>query len=199
MPAAPTQDRARETYDRIVLATLDLIGKIGPADVDHRKIADAANVSLARTTYYFASRDDMLRAAYDRLLEMDRAWFATARRELNPHLTARADLLAAAMNLASLDFARRRGQAMACLAVALEARRDETAARVYIGLLGHRREYFTRLFERAGFDRSVERAALLLSCYLGFLLRMAGVSSRAPAKTTVQEAMTRYLDVAFRL
>lgn len=199
MPAAPNQDRSKETYDRIVSATLDLIGRIGPAEVDHRKIAEAAGVSLARTTYYFASRQDMLHAAYERLLDMDQAWFATARRELKPQANAREDVLAQVMNLASVDFGRRRGQAMACLAVALEARRDETAAQVYAGLLRHRREYFARLFERAGLDRPAERAALLLSCYLGFLLRAAGTGSRAPAKARMQEAMARYLDVAFRL
>ena len=42
-------------------AALTLIGRGGPAALTHRALASEAGVPLAATTYYFTSKDELLR------------------------------------------------------------------------------------------------------------------------------------------
>lgn len=62
------QRRSAERHDAIIQATLDLIEQGGYEAVSLRNIARAANVPLAATTYYFTSRDDIVRSAMDALI-----------------------------------------------------------------------------------------------------------------------------------
>jgi len=61
-PARETGRRERGLRRRraILEATLGIIGEQGTAAVTHRVVAEAAGVPLAATTYYFASKDDLL-------------------------------------------------------------------------------------------------------------------------------------------
>lgn len=49
--------------ERILVATIDLIEKIGPRKVTTRAIAAAAEVNIAAINYYFASKDGLIEAA----------------------------------------------------------------------------------------------------------------------------------------
>lgn len=53
-------ERRRE---EILRATLRLIGRRGPDSVTHRAVAEEAGVPLAATTYYFASKEQLLEQA----------------------------------------------------------------------------------------------------------------------------------------
>lgn len=53
-------ERRRE---EILRATLRLVGVRGPDAVTHRAVAEEAGVPLSATTYYFASKDDLLEQA----------------------------------------------------------------------------------------------------------------------------------------
>lgn len=55
------QDRAEARRERILRATLEVIGEAGIAAVTHRAVAERADVPLGSMTYYFASKDDLLR------------------------------------------------------------------------------------------------------------------------------------------
>ncbi len=55
------QDRAEARRERILRATLEVIGEAGIAAVTHRAVAERAGVPLGSMTYYFASKDDLLR------------------------------------------------------------------------------------------------------------------------------------------
>jgi DNA-binding transcriptional regulator YbjK len=52
--------RGKERHERLLEATIELIGREGVDAVTHRRVADLAKVPLGSTTYYFASRDQML-------------------------------------------------------------------------------------------------------------------------------------------
>jgi len=52
--------RGKERQERLLEATIELIGREGVDAVTHRRVADLAKVPLGSTTYYFASRDQML-------------------------------------------------------------------------------------------------------------------------------------------
>lgn len=62
------QARAQAKVDALVQACAELILEEGPTTVTHRAVAERAQVSLASTTYYFTSLDQMIRAAGRRLV-----------------------------------------------------------------------------------------------------------------------------------
>ena len=63
---APIRPRDPERAQRIIDATIVLIGTIGVAGVSARKIAAAAGVPLGSITYYFASIDDLVFSALEK-------------------------------------------------------------------------------------------------------------------------------------
>jgi TetR/AcrR family transcriptional regulator, regulator of biofilm formation and stress response len=52
-----------DRIDEILRATLDVIRRDGLGAVTHRTVAEASGVPLGSITYYFASKQDLLRAA----------------------------------------------------------------------------------------------------------------------------------------
>ena len=66
--AAKTDRRGPQRRRLILETTLRLIAEGGVDSVTHRKVAEAAGVPLGSTTYYFESRDHLLREAFDHYL-----------------------------------------------------------------------------------------------------------------------------------
>ncbi len=60
---------------RIVDATLGVIADHGTAATTHRRIAEAAQVPLGSVTYYFATLEDLLAAAFLQLAAESSAAF----------------------------------------------------------------------------------------------------------------------------
>lgn len=62
--ATPTrQARGQERVEQILRATLAVIGRRGVSAVTHRSVAEQAGVPLGSLTYYFASKQELLREA----------------------------------------------------------------------------------------------------------------------------------------
>lgn len=57
---SPTSGRADERRRTLLEAAIWVIGREGIDAVSHRRVAEVAGVPLGSTTYYFASREDML-------------------------------------------------------------------------------------------------------------------------------------------
>lgn len=55
--------------DALILAALDLVGEAGPEAATVRAIADRAGVTPGLIRHYFSSKDELIRAAYRRLME----------------------------------------------------------------------------------------------------------------------------------
>ena len=68
----PQQARGEERRERILRATLTVIGRSGIAAVTHRSVAEEAGVPLGSLTYWFGTKDDLLREAL-RLFVADEA------------------------------------------------------------------------------------------------------------------------------
>jgi DNA-binding transcriptional regulator YbjK len=82
MSAEPNQGRKRQARGEerrqvLLEATLDIIEQEGLEGVTHRRVADAAGVPLAATTYYFSSKEDLMQAAMETLIERERANLTT--------------------------------------------------------------------------------------------------------------------------
>ena len=84
-PATPIRRRRSTGKRRLLLiqATLELIAEGGIDAVSHRAVAERAGVSLGSTTYWFASRQQML---HDALEYFARTEIAALRERLDPVL-----------------------------------------------------------------------------------------------------------------
>ena len=62
---ATAEQATQGRREQILEATLRVIGRSGRESVTHRAVAEEAGVPLGSTTYYFDSRDDLLRQALE--------------------------------------------------------------------------------------------------------------------------------------
>src|SRR3954469_13640397 len=76
------QSRGAARIDEILRAALELIRRDGLAAVTHRTVSDASGVGLGPLTYYFASKQDLLRAALRRWVAEDVARLRATAEEL---------------------------------------------------------------------------------------------------------------------
>jgi DNA-binding transcriptional regulator YbjK len=67
------QQRGEERRSALIDATLRIIEEDGLEGVTHRRVADAAGVPLAATTYYFSSKEDLMQAAMESLIARETA------------------------------------------------------------------------------------------------------------------------------
>lgn len=67
--SGPSPGRPRR--EAILEATLQILRMDGPRALSHRTVAKAAGVPLAATTYYFASKDEMMEEALSRIAGED--------------------------------------------------------------------------------------------------------------------------------
>jgi DNA-binding transcriptional regulator YbjK len=96
--------RGTARRDVILRATLALIGERGIGDVTHRAVADRAGVPLSATTYWFASKEELLQetlllAAREEVERLERVVLELAPRELDVADWARAVARALAADL----------------------------------------------------------------------------------------------------
>jgi DNA-binding transcriptional regulator YbjK len=80
--------RGAARRDTILRATLELIGERGTAEVTHRAVAERAGVPLSATTYWFASKEELLQetlllAAREEVERLERLVLDLAPRELS--------------------------------------------------------------------------------------------------------------------
>jgi DNA-binding transcriptional regulator YbjK len=59
-PSAASRKRVRPRRERLLEVTIELVAREGIDAVTHRRVAELARVPLGSTTYYFASREEML-------------------------------------------------------------------------------------------------------------------------------------------
>ena len=102
-PAPPTLPQAELRRRAILDATLRVIADGGVDAVTHRRVAAEADVALGSTTYYFASREELVREAFRHYLAEVTVALASLERE-NP-IERPADIAEALTDLARREFA----------------------------------------------------------------------------------------------
>ena len=70
---------------RLAEATLQIIGNSGLNQVTHRRVAEAAGLSLASTTYFFASKDELIHTAFHYLHAIRATGAFEEERPATPH------------------------------------------------------------------------------------------------------------------
>ena len=64
-PHATPRPRGAARREALLEAALVLVAEVGPDAVTHRRVAETAGLPLASTTYWFASKDELLTAAVE--------------------------------------------------------------------------------------------------------------------------------------
>ncbi|WP_375479796.1 TetR/AcrR family transcriptional regulator [uncultured Jatrophihabitans sp.] len=149
-------------------AALELVADVGPDGLTHRMVAVAAGVSLSSTTYWFASKEELIEAVFVRIVD-DAMDDVVARRSAIPRWRPRT----AAAELAKLireDFTTHRKQAILGNALWVEAQRRPSLrlhARRWVGAY---LDLYVDLLRHLGVERELAaRARLLLAAYDGLL------------------------------
>ena len=86
-PEATSLPQAERRRRAILAAAVRVIGEGGPDRVTHRRVAAAAGVPLGSTTYYFSSRDAIIREAFRHYMSEAGTWMSSLAAEF-PRSTA---------------------------------------------------------------------------------------------------------------
>jgi TetR/AcrR family transcriptional regulator, regulator of biofilm formation and stress response len=81
------QPRGLQRRTAILRATLRILGREGSAAITHRAVAEEAGVPIAATTYYFSSKEDLIREALHLHAEREAERVAEAMRTLGERPT----------------------------------------------------------------------------------------------------------------
>jgi len=79
-----TLKSAESRREKILMACIRLIAEGGPDAITHRKVAARAEVPLGAMTYYFASREELVREAFRYYLSEASAFMARVGQEVRP-------------------------------------------------------------------------------------------------------------------
>ena len=95
-PRRKPQRRSIERRTALLKAVLRILGREGAAAITHRAVAEEAGVPIAATTYYFSSKEDLLREALQLHADQETQRVAQATDSLGetPTIEALADRLA---------------------------------------------------------------------------------------------------------
>lgn len=184
-PPPPPRSRAFDRRDELAEVVLDLTAERGLDAVSVREVAAAAGVSIGTVQHHFGTKDALLLAAFERVVQTTRdrvastAVFGTRAAQIGQVLG----------QLLPLDDRRAR-EARVYVAFAARAATTPALAEVQARLLDElRAELATVLGGRA----AVERAALLLAFVDGLALQQAS-SSRPLGVATARRMLGRAVD-----
>lgn len=182
--AAPTRrsrPRGAARREALLEAALRIVAEVGADAVTHRRVAEAAGLPLASTTYWFHSKEHLLTAALELAAERD-----TAR--VHAHAAAAAvdatiDPVQAAVGALVEPWVERsstgRASTIASFTLLLEAARRPALREVsvrwteaYLSTLGE-------LLARAGSRRPREDAGLLMAAADGLLIEQLATGGSA--------------------
>ncbi len=159
-------DRGRARRTAILDAALVVVARDGTGAVTHRAVAKLARVPLAATTYYFASRDDLLLEAFrhlttQRMRALDDALVAA------PDHTS-VELVAAGWAHTLAETLRTEpSRVVAELEMHLEACRRPQLRAVHTAWEAKAMEYFTAALKAVGSRKPVADAAIVLAVLTG--------------------------------
>ena len=184
-PAPPTLPQAERRRRAILDATLRVISAGGVDAVTHRRVAAEADVALGSTTYYFASREELVREAFRYYLAEVSSALASLERE-SP-IERAADVAEALIELARREFADP-ALVLAEYELILYAARDPVLAQDFNAYERGLEAQLAGPLERLGADRPVDAARTVIGLMRGFELE------RLTRPTTSAEDLRRRLE-----
>lgn len=187
--------RGEERRTQVLEATLRLLAREGPRAVTHRAVAREAGTSLRATTYYFASRDQLLIEA---LLHYAHTAFDRFDRLRKPLLDAAGDdPLSQAADVLALtvlsDLEEDRTGLVAEYELALEIGRRPELEHAFRGWQARLEELLVAYAGWLGSTRPALHARIVLATLRGLELEALAQPSRRPERAELREAFLEVL------
>ena len=157
--STPRPPRGEARRAAITEAALAVIARVGPDGLTHRLVAKEAGLPLAATTYWFASKEDMVRAALEHAAERDIAYWEALRDASAAWTTA--TLAAELTGVVEDSCTSRRERAVVVCALWLEAVRRPELRPVAQRWLAAYAEIMQAILANAGTPAGAEDADLL--------------------------------------
>ncbi|NLT06270.1 MAG: TetR family transcriptional regulator [Solirubrobacterales bacterium] len=173
-------------------AVVRLIGQGGIAAVDHRAVAAEAGVPLGSTTYYFASKAEMIASALASAADGE-AERLRARRDSGALEVAPEDVPARLADVFLHAWEMDRTTQIAQFELYLEAARNPELRPAAERWDSAYRDLIAAALERAGVADAARRAPIVSASLVGLLLdHVAGNSSPAELRDQVVELIARF-------
>jgi DNA-binding transcriptional regulator YbjK len=175
----PRQSRGEERRDRILRATLAVLGRDGITGVTHRRVADEAGVPLGSLTYWFATKDDLLREALMLFVEEE----VTRLRELGEQMSG-ADVTPrqiAERFSAAIEAEEHRAEQVAQYELYVEAARNPALRDPAAACYKAYEEVAANALRAAGIPDPEGSAPLFVALSDGLALRRVSAPGTAPA------------------
>lgn len=184
--ARPPRGEARRAA--ITEAALAVIARVGPDGLTHRLVAAEAELPLAATTYWFASKEDMVRAAFQHAADRDLIYVETLR-------AASRDWTAGTLAEHLADFVeesctKRRENVVVDCALWLEALRRPELRPIAQQWLDAYNDVMAGILRHVGAPGTTDDAALLGSLIDGIICHQL-ISTRPFDRPTVLARLTR--------
>jgi DNA-binding transcriptional regulator YbjK len=172
----PQQARGEERRERILRATLTVIADSGIAAVTHRRVAEEAGVPLGSLTYWFATKDDLLREALRRFVDEE----AERLREVAEALEAGADPPTVAARFAEILEAGSGDDQVAQFELYLEAARNPALRDIAAESFRAYEDVATAALRAVGLPDPAGAAPLFVSLADGLGLRRQAAGTAPP-------------------
>lgn len=187
-----TQKRGEERRAVILEATARVIASAGTHAVTHRAVAAEAGVPVAATTYYFASKSELLAESFRFLVDREIAEIDKGLEELpesmSPSLAA-----AIAAQFTADDLRKKRYAILAEMELYLEASRRSELRETLVRLDQASERFFTEYAKRAGCPEPEVDGALLLACITGMQIGELGSPTRRFERNVANPMLSRLL------
>jgi len=192
--STPNGTRPRGTARREALldAVLRVVAEVGVDAVTHRRVAEAAGLPLASTTYWFESKEQMLTAALERAADRDIERLSTFLGETPERAADPLGLAVGAILGPREDSGQARAWLLATYTLMLEAARQPALRAVTIRWTEAYMEALPPLLAAAGSRHAWSDAELLLAAADGLLIEQLAsddASDLAPRLRRLADAL----------
>jgi TetR/AcrR family transcriptional regulator, regulator of biofilm formation and stress response len=190
-----TRPRGTARRDALLDAVLRVVAEVGADAVTHRRVADAAGLPLASTTYWFESKEAMLTAALERAADRDVERLSALLRDAPADLTDPLGLaVGAILDPVAESGHTSRGRLLATYTLVLEAARRPALREVTARWTDAYLDALPPLLAQAGSRHPRADAELLLAAADGLLvdqLASGDATDLAPQLRRLAEALVK--------
>ena len=195
-PARVRGERPQGNARRLLLlqTTLRLIAGEGIDAVSHRSVAAAAGVPLGSTTYWFSSRQDMLRQALEHFARLE---IETLRERLGVVLgrrLSRKRLVDEFTDLLAPQLGQARWRTVAQYALLNEAARQPELEPICREWTGAWQEALVEVFSSLGTVEPELEARMFLAMLDGLLLEQLATPDEDPKENVIRPALRAWFD-----
>lgn len=186
-----TRPRGAARRDALLDAVIQIVAQFGVDGVTHRRVADVAGLPLASTTYWFASKEEMLTAALEAAAERDLAWLKAVADELEGTDDVPGAIVALLYDPIEEQLRNSRSSLLGAYALLLEAARRpalrEIASRWtngYITTTAH-------LLELGGSQDPIDDARVVVAAIDGLIMQQLAEGRTTSLRAAVNRLVTR--------